>query len=230
MDKPGSLHRPQRRVLLLGYTGMVGKELLDLCVQSDQVYEILCLGRSEPAYAHYKIRWQPSSLREPGKDAGHYVAIDRVFCTLGTTMRQAGSLEAFRKVDYQMVVDAAILAAQAGVPYWGLVSSAGARTGSFLPYARTKGEVEAALAKMDLKRLSIFRPGLLLGERKGSRPLEALATATYPLWDWMLPRSHAAVTAREVAAAMLLDSLKDDEGTDLFHSQQIKMLARLLPR
>jgi len=80
MDKPGSLHRPQRRVLLLGYSGLVGQALLELCIKSDQVYEILCLGRTQPPFTHYKLRWERSTLLEPGTDAGHYTAIDRVFC------------------------------------------------------------------------------------------------------------------------------------------------------
>jgi len=230
MDKPGTLHRPQRRVLLLGYTGLVGQALLQLCIKSDQVYEITCLGRTQPSFSHYKLRWVGSTLLEPGTDAGHYIAVDRVFCCLGTTLRNAGSLEAFRRVDYQMVVDAGILARQAGVPYLGLVSSAGASAQSRLPYARTKGQVEEALQRLDFERLSIFRPGLLLGDRQESRPAEYWARKTYRLWDFLLPRSVAAVSAVQVASAMLLDSLKDDRGLDIYDSRQIKVLADLLPR
>jgi hypothetical protein len=69
-----------------------------------------------------------------------------------------------------------------------------------------------------------------LGDRSESRPAEHLARLTYRLWDFLLPRSVAAVTARDVAAAMLLDSLKDDQGNDLYDSHQIKVLAGLLPR
>jgi len=230
MDKPGTLHRPQRRVLILGYSGMVGSALLEQCIRSDQVYEILCLGRKEPDFTHFKMRWIPSGLQQPGEDAPHYVAIDRVFCALGTTLRQAGSVEAFRQVDYHMVVNAAALASQCYVPYFGVVSSAGANAMSMLPYARIKGETEEALRRMNFHRLSIFRPGLLLGQRITSRPTEMLARLTYPLWDWALPRSVASVKAQTVACAMVLDSLKEDQGEDLFDSQQIKLLAKLLPR
>ncbi len=230
MDKPGSLNRRQRRILLLGYSGMVGSSLLEQCIRSDQVYEILCLGRKEPDFTHFKMRWISSDLLQPGEDAPHYVAIDRVFCALGTTLREAGSLDAFRQVDYQMVVNAAALASQGQVPYFGLVSSAGANPQSLLPYPRIKGETEAALRRMQFQRLSIFRPGLLLGQREASRPAESLARWTNPLWDWTLPRSAASVKAHTVACAMLLDSLKDDQGEDIYDSQQIKVLATLLPQ
>lgn len=93
-----------------------------------------------------------------------------------------------------------------------------------------QGECEEALRRMQFQRLSIFRPGLLLGQRTASRPAEALARWTYPLWDWALPRSAASVHAQTVACAMLLDSLKEDQGEDIFDSQQIKILAKLLPR
>jgi uncharacterized protein YbjT (DUF2867 family) len=229
MDKPGTLHRPQRRVLILGYSGMVGQALLEQCIRSDQVYEILCLGRKEPDFTHFKLRWISSNLQQPGQDAPHYAAIDRVFCALGTTLRQAGSVDAFRQVDYQMVVNAAALAIQSNVPYFGLVSSAGANVRSMLPYSRIKGETEASLRRMNFQKLSIFRPGLLLGERRSGRPAETLARLTYPLWDWALPRSVSAVKAHTVASAMVLDSLKEDQGEDIFDSQQIKVLARLLP-
>jgi hypothetical protein len=83
---------------------------------------------------------------------------------------------------------------------------------------------------MSFQRLSIFRPGLLLGPREANRPAEALARMTYRLWDWTLPRSAASVKAYTLASAMVLDSLKEDQGMDVYDSQQIKLLAKLLPR
>lgn len=80
---------------MLGYSGLVGQALLELCIKSDQVYEILCLGRTQPPFTHYKLRWERSTLLEPGTDAGHYTAIDRVFVAWGPPFAKQGPWKPF---------------------------------------------------------------------------------------------------------------------------------------
>jgi len=102
--------------------------------------------------------------------------VDDFFCAIGTTMKKAGSREAFRRVDLELPLRVAELAVSVGAKRIALVSSVGADAESSNFYLRTKGELEEALAKLPLAALHVFRPSLLLGERAESRPGEAVAS------------------------------------------------------
>jgi uncharacterized protein YbjT (DUF2867 family) len=103
-------------------------------------------------------------------------AVDDVFCAIGSTMKKAGSREAFRRVDYTLPHDVARRAVAKGAKRIALVSSVGADARSSNFYLKTKGELEQALAALPLDALHIFRPSFLLGDRTESRPGEAIAT------------------------------------------------------
>jgi uncharacterized protein YbjT (DUF2867 family) len=135
------------------------------------------------------------------------IAPEAVLCALGTTRREAGSEEAFRAVDHDLVLQLAAAARDAGASHFVLVSSVGADALSKAFYLRVKGEVEAALAKLRFRRLDILRPGLLRGRRTGDRrPLERLAQLAAPLADLALhgsKRRYRSIDASVVAAAAL---------------------------
>ncbi|HEX9964500.1 MAG TPA: NAD(P)H-binding protein [Allosphingosinicella sp.] len=126
---------------------------------------------------------------------------------LGTTMRQAGSQFAFRKVDFDMVAAFARAAAAAGARRMVTVSSVGADPGSANFYLRIKGEMEAELAAMDFERLDILQPGLLRGQRGGDRRLgERAGIALSPVVNLFLRGRldrFAAIDADVVAAAVV---------------------------
>ena len=133
-------------------------------------------------------------------------SVDRVYCALGTTMRQAGSQEAFRQVDYGYVLALARWARAQGATDFRLVSSVGAAPSSSNFYLRVKGETERDLATLGFTSLQIFRPGVLLGERKESRAGEsigrAFSLAFGPLLLGPLAK-YRATKAEDVARAMV---------------------------
>lgn len=132
--------------------------------------------------------------------------VDRVYCALGTTIRKAGSQQAFRKVDFDYPMALARAARAQGATDFRLVSSVGAdaRSGNF--YLRVKGELEEALAQLGFTSLQIFRPGVLLGDRGESRMGEsigkALSVAIGPLLLGPLAK-YRATRAEDVARAMV---------------------------
>ena len=145
------------------------------------------------------------------------VQVDHCFIALGTTIRRAGSQQAFRDVDYQMVLDAATWAKGAGAKTVALVSSVGANPNAFAFYPRVKGEVEEALKALGVPRLLIFRPGLLLGNRNEFRFGEALATPMMKVLNLALVGSTAryrAISADDVARAMVRMSLNNEAGVE----------------
>ncbi len=129
---------------------------------------------------------------------------DWMFSCLGTTRKQAGSIEAQRRVDFDYQLRAAEIAAKQGVGHYLLVSSAGAEAKSKNPYLRMKGELDQRVQELGFGRVSIFRPSLLLGERPQMRLGEKIGS-------WILPtlcllpglRRYRPITGKQVASKMV---------------------------
>lgn len=140
------------------------------------------------------------------------------FCAIGTTRAKAGSAEAFRKVDLELVTAFARHARERGARVFALVSSVGANAGSPLLYPRTKGEAEEAAAELGFPSLVIARPSLLLGERAEARPREAAFQRLAPYWGGLLLgrlRRYRPVTAAAVAAALVSVALEEPPGVTI---------------
>jgi len=130
-----------------------------------------------------------------------------------------------------MVVDAALLAKQAGVAHFSVVSAMGANEKSTVFYNKVKGECENALQQIGFNRLSIFRPSLLTGPRREFRLGEKIAQVLFPLVEWLFVgrwKNYRSISTNTVARAMLLNSIKTDEGIEIFQSDEIKQLSRAL--
>ena len=106
-----------------------------------------------------------------------------------------------------------------------VVSAIGADPKSINYFNRTKGEMEALLAELDLPSLRIFRPSLLLGAREERRPKEVVAGvvlgALSPLLAGPL-RRYRGVEAAQVARAMYATSLEDFSAVRIFESDEIQ--------
>jgi uncharacterized protein YbjT (DUF2867 family) len=181
------------RILLAGATGLVGdlvlKHLLadasfrgtvlapvrrTLAVQDPRlIAPVLDFSQGDEAFA------QALGLAAPG-------LIDSFICCLGTTMRAAGSREAFIAVDRELVLRFSRIARAHGANHALLVSSVGASRQSGNFYLRVKGEVEDALEQSGYARLDLLRPGLLIGPRSERRPAEALFQKLAPLGNVLM--------------------------------------------
>ena len=160
---------------------------------------------------------------------GDALAVDDVYCCLGTTMRKAGSRDAFRRVDLDLPLALARVARAYGARQFLFVSSLGADVRSRSFYLRVKGEAEARLADIGLETLLVFRPSLLLGDREEWRPGERVMQALMRVLDPVLRgplRRYRAVPAASVAAAMVRAALAGSEGLQVFQSERIEELGR----
>ncbi|HRP68700.1 MAG TPA: hypothetical protein PLY93_04145 [Turneriella sp.] len=162
--------------ILAGATGLVGTEILKQLAHESNAGQIICLGRTAPPHlpprgkfiAHdFKahVDWQKLKLNAP-------VAI----CTLGTTIKKAGSQEEFRRVDYDYVLNFAEETKRIGAIALHVVTAHGASSHSSIFHNRVKGEIEEKLKSLALPSLHIYRPSLLLGERHEKRFSEGAAT------------------------------------------------------
>ena len=154
-----------------------------------------------------------------------------LICALGTTWKKAGRDEqAFRAVDYDLIVNTARTAHEVGISNFVMVSSSGADARSKSFYMRTKGETEQAVSKIGLKRVDILRPGLLKGSRKDDlRPLEAAAQFASPILDPLLPRKwsgYRSIDADAVCEAAIGLALRKAAGRFTHDNDAIKRAAR----
>lgn len=198
-----------RRVLLAGATGLVGGRVMEQAVDQPWLRLVALCRREAPMPPGARMEMlvaDPSGWPE----AVATIAPAAVICAIGTTMRQAGDEDAFRAIDFDLVLALARAARQAEVENFVLVSSAGANPFSKTFYLRVKGEIEAAVTKLGIRRLDILRPGLLRGSRAARggdrRPLERLAILASPLTDLLLFGGNAryrSIDARVVAGAAL---------------------------
>jgi uncharacterized protein YbjT (DUF2867 family) len=215
------------RVALIGGTGLIGAQLADRLI--DAGHEVDALVRRPTGRT--AVAWREHVA--PADEWPHVLTRlrpDAAVSALGTTMRMAGSREAFRAVDHDAIVGFASAVRQAGARQMLLVSSVGANAASRTFYLRVKGQTEAALRDLSFERLDIFRPGLLLGARGGPpRPGERLAIALSPLANLLLKGRldrYAAVRADVVADAMLAVLGRTEAGTFVHGNRAILALAR----
>ncbi|MBW3571192.1 MAG: NAD(P)H-binding protein [Gemmatimonadetes bacterium] len=191
--------------LLLGATGLVGGHVLDLLLHDPAYGRVVVLGRRPVDREHPKLQQHVADLGRLEEHAALF-GVDAVFCCLGTTIRAAGSREAFRRVDHDYVVGAARVAAAAGARRYLLVTAAGADPRSRIFYNRVKGQAEEGVRAQPLESVVILRPSLILGDRAERRPGEALAQRVMPALGWMMVgplRRYRAVDARTIARAMV---------------------------
>ncbi len=160
-----------RKALLLGATGLVGNDCLANLLESDEYEQVRVLCRRPLSIEHPKLDVHVVDLDQI-EACQAYFQVDDVFCCLGTTMKKAGSRQAFRHVDHDLVVLAGQMALRAGVQRFLVVSAVNAKARSPFFYARVKGQMEKALVKLELPLLAILQPSLLRGQRNDRRPAE----------------------------------------------------------
>ena len=220
-----------RRVLLAGATGLVGSCVMHAVREHPSLRLVALTRREAPIPRGTRMEMM---VADPARwpEAVATIAPGAVICALGTTRRQAGSEEAFRAVDHDLVLALAGAARKAEVPNFVLVSSAGADLLAKAFYLRVKGEVEAAVTKLRFRRLDILRPGLLRGRRGADqRPFERLAILASPLADLLLhgdKRRYRSIDARAVAAASLQLAREKAAGRFVHDNDSIARAARRL--
>ena len=217
-----------QRALLVGATGLVGRQVIEQ-------------GRDVPGLALLALSRREMALPRGGRmemllapvaewpEAIGAIGPDVVICALGTTQALSGR-EGLRAVDCTLVLDVARAALKAGATHFVHLSSVGADPHARTHYLRVKGEAEEALRKLGFARLDILRSGLLRGRREGERRvLETVGQIVAPLADLLLQgeaRRFRSVSASVVAAAMLQAARTGAQGTFVHEHDAIARLAR----
>ena len=196
----------QRTALIIGATGLVGKSLL---VQLTSLYQkVIIIARTQPkgldeSMHFYQLKdFNQLTTFIDGLTLG--AEVDAFSC-LGTTIKQAGTEQQFRDIDYGYNLAFATACHAKGIERFFLLSALGADSDSRFFYNRVKGELEQAITALGFEQLAIFRPSLLLGKHD-DRPIETLAQTAYKLLKPIVPKKLPIrpIEAERVAMAMAL--------------------------
>jgi uncharacterized protein YbjT (DUF2867 family) len=206
-------------VMLVGATGLVGAAVLRQAQDDARVVRTVAPTRRKLP-PHPKLENPVVDFQHLPADAAWW-AVDSVICTLGTTIRKAGSQDALRRVDYEYPLAVARLARQCGAQAFALNSATGADPGSRFFYNRVKGEVEEALRAVGFPSLTIVRPALIGGDRDEFRPAEFVAMRVLRLAEPLLPRRYRIVPHERIARVLLEAAVTAPRGEHIIESDAI---------
>ena len=211
--------------VIAGASGLVGQECLRLLL--NRYPSVTSLVRKPTGIEHLRL-----TERRIDFDRIDTIEIPHgahVYSALGTTIKKAGSEEAFRRVDFDYPKMLAARAAAAGAARFALVSSVGADKASGNFYLRVKGELEEAIAGMPLDAALFFRPSFLIGDREEKRSGEAAGIVVARALSFALLgplRKYRAIPAGTVAEAMVGAATDGLGGVHVYHYDEILRLAR----
>ncbi|HUA89788.1 MAG TPA: NAD(P)H-binding protein [Steroidobacteraceae bacterium] len=220
-----------RIILLAGGSGLTGERALEALLEAPEVSRVVAvsrraLGREHSRLANRIVRFDTLEAQLKG------LSCDAALCCIGTTRRQAGSAEAFRAVDVDVVLGFARAAKAANARRFVVISSVGADPDSRNFYLRTKGEMEQELEALGFESLDILQPSILLGWRREMRPLELIGVALMPLINPLLAgryQNYRGISARTVGAAMLGATRSGRKGVQRYTWPGIVALSRVSP-
>ncbi len=195
-----------RKVLIAGASGLVGAEVLRELQTIPTIEKIVVLVRKPIENTNPLVHQMQVDFDNLAGSSVCFKDIDTVFCCLGTTIKIAKTKDAFRKVDYEYPMAIALLSVQQNVKNFLCITAMGADPSSSVFYSRVKGELERDISKCQIPSISFFRPSLLIGERKESRPAEKagilFAKALSFLFIGPL-KNYKGITVQKVAKAMV---------------------------
>jgi uncharacterized protein YbjT (DUF2867 family) len=209
-----------KSAIIFGSTGLVGSCLLEQLLKDPRYGEIKLFVRKTSGISHPKVDEFLIDFDKPD-EYRDLIKGDDLFCCLGTTIKVAGSEAAFRRVDFELVRWCAVCAYENHVKNFLVVSSLGANADSKNFYLRTKGEMEKAVLAFNFDKTVIFRPSMLLGDRKEKRIGESLGKFFMILFSVFIPKKYRAVEAEDVAAAMIKCANDEVKGDRVVESREI---------
>lgn len=214
----------QKTAIIAGASGLIGRSLTQLLLKSDDYGQVIALVRKPLGLQHEKLKEHTTDFSTL-EDMEDFPQGDDIFCCLGTTMKKAGSKDAFRKVDFTYPYELAKRALKAGASRYFLVSAQGANMHSRIFYNKVKGELEDKISFLDFRTIYIFKPSLLRGKRNESRPGESFAQAITRIIPFFGPwKKYHPIYADKVADSMMKVAKQEDKGCYFYQSEIMRKM------
>lgn len=216
-----------KTALIIGSTGLIGSQLLQLLLESTEYSTVITCVKRDSGIQHLKLKQHIIDFDQP-ETYKELVAGDDFFCTIGTTIKKAGSQQAFRKVDFEYPKAFATIALQNNVKQFLIISSLGADAYSGNFYLKTKGEIQDFLKNCAFESVSVLQSSLLLGNRKEFRLGEKIGEFFMRTFSFVFHgnlKKYKPIQSEAVAKAMFDIAQKNYKGFHIFESDRIQEIA-----
>lgn len=210
-----------RTALIAGATGLIGNQLLQLLLEDNYYDVVKAISRKPLEITHPKLE---NIVFEFDRMTEHHNTLkaDDVFCCLGTTIKKVKTKEKFKQVDLEYPLELARITKENGADKFLLISALGADRNSGIFYNQVKGEVEEAIGQVGFKSYFIFRPSLLLGDRKESRSGEDAGKFVFKYLGFLIPDKYKGIESVKVARAMQQIARQEKNGLHIHESNELQ--------
>ncbi|TWH99642.1 hypothetical protein IQ05_02981 [Flavobacterium tiangeerense] len=215
-----------KTALIIGSTGLIGSELLQILLESSEYAQVVTFVKRDTGIQNPKLTQHVIDFDKP-ESYKDLVVGDDFFCTIGTTIKKAGSQKAFQKVDFEYPKQFALFAQENKVKNYLLISSLDANATSSNFYLKTKGEIQDFLKTCNFESVSILQPSLLLGDRNEFRFAEKAGAFVMKMFSFIFQgnlKKYQPIEGVKVAKAMYKLAQKNTEGFHIYESDVIQEL------
>jgi len=213
-----------KTAILIGASGLVGKNCLTKILDSKDYKKIKVFVRSSLDFKHPNLIEHKVDFNRISDYKELFEGDDIFFC-LGTTMKQAGSREAFKLVDYEYPLEIAKIGLEKKTKLFSIITAMGANPKSPVFYNKVKGLLEKELKNFGFPFLQIFRPSLLIGERDQKRTGEDFANKISPFIEPILQgplKKFRPISGQAVGFAMAYTASHRLPGVHIYQSDKIQ--------
>jgi len=213
-----------KTALVIGSTGLIGTELLKIILESPEYSQVVTFVKRDSGIHHSKLKQHLIDFDQP-ETYKNLVAGDDFFCTIGTTIKNAGSQNAFRQVDYEYPRQFASFAMQNKVKKFLIISSLNANAKSSNFYLKTKGDIQDFLKNCEFESVAVLQPSLLLGNRAEFRFGEKVGAFFMRTFSFIFQgnlKKYKAIEGKTVAKAMFKIAQRHDTGFKIYESNVIQ--------
>jgi uncharacterized protein YbjT (DUF2867 family) len=215
----------KQTAVVLGATGLIGQNVVSLLLKNENFSFIRLLVRKPIEVTDIKIETLLTDFNDLNDLEKNIGKSDCLLCCIGTTLQTVkGNKAAYRKIDYDIIVNAARLSASAGFKQFVVVSSVGANYRSSNFYLKLKGEIERDISALPFEGIHIFRPSILLGKRKQFRLFEILGQEFMHIFSFLFVghfTRYKGIYARDVAKAMVTVASSQIRGVHIYEHDHI---------
>jgi uncharacterized protein YbjT (DUF2867 family) len=218
---------PAGTATVIGATGLIGSHLAELLSKDNHFTRVRMITRRVPEYVPQGAEVVVVDFDDQDAFRSALAGSDAVFCAVGTTRKKVkGDMDAYRKIDHDIPVNAARHCQETACRHYSLVSSVGATAKSGNFYLRFKGEAEETIAGMGIPSVSVFRPSMLMGKRDEFRLAEEIAKIFASPLSFMFPAKYRPIKGLNVARAMIAAAKCEEPGFRVYHFNEMKALIK----
>ena len=213
-----------KTALVIGSTGLIGKELLSILLANPTYNKVVTFVKRDTGIEHTKLTQHITDFSNL-ESYQNLVIGDDFFCAIGTTIKKAGSPNAFRQVDFEYPRQFANFALQNKVKQFLLISSLNADVKSNNFYLKTKGAIQDYLKNCEFENVAILQPSILLGDRSEFRLGEKVGSLIMQIFSFVFQgnlKKYRAIESKIVAKAMFKIAQKNDIGFNIYQSDAIQ--------